>query len=403
MFLIILSTVVVLFFATTVLYTLTFSVAGMFYKNKKYPGAEKFAKIAILIPAYKEDEVIISVSEQMQKLDYPVESYQVFVIADQLKEETISELRRIGVSVVPVKFEVSTKAKSLNYCLDKINDEDFDLVLISDADNILSKNFLIKINDAFLAGHKVIQGRRVAKNSDSNYAVLDGASEIINNHIFRKGPNAFNLSASLIGSGMAFATKEIKEALNQIKAIGGFDKVLQLNVIAKGNKILYLEDAIIYDEKISDSGNFKNQRKRWLASQYIYLAKFFKTSLKQLFMGNFDYFNIAFLHNFFLPRVINLGLLFVLSIIALFLNWNTVFNFTNMVILFSVYITAMMIPLPRRFFNKKLFFALLALPGAFLNMFLLLFNLKGADKTFIHTKHTKKDIDNTFFSVDEKK
>ena len=391
------------FFVATILFTLFFSITAKLKKGKQLKVAEKKATIAILIPAYKEDEVIISVSEQMMTLDYPAECYTVFVIADQLKDKTIESLKSIGVNVVPVSFEKSTKAKSLNYCLDKISPDDFDMVLISDADNILSKNFLSKINNAFQAGYHVIQGRRVAKNLDSNYAVLDGASEIINNHIFRKGPNAVGLSASLIGSGMAFATTDIKEALSEIKAIGGFDKVLQLNVIEKGHTILYMEDAIIYDEKVSDSDNFKNQRKRWLASQYIYLAKFSGRAFAQLFRGNFDYFNIAVLHNLFLPRVLNLGLLPILSIAAFFVNPAYMLGDWPWVSLFGLYIFAMLLALPGKFYNRNFLRAILSLPGAFFNMFMLLFKLKGADKTFIHTKHSKTSVDNSLFSVDDQK
>ncbi|MGJ3234242.1 glycosyltransferase [Marivirga sp.] len=403
MILLVTSYIIVAFFSVTVVYTAIFSIAGHFYKSKNFKNSNLNAKIAILIPAYKEDDVIVSVCHEMQQLNYPSERYTVFVIADQLQERTHKMLKELGVEVVPVTFKISTKAKSLNYCLGFIDENDYDLVLISDADNILSKNFLVKINNAFQNGLKVIQGRRVAKNMDSNYAVLDAASEIINNHIFRKGPNALNLSASLIGSGMAFSTTEIKNALNQIKAIGGFDKVLQLNVIESGNKIQYLDDAIIFDEKISDSGNFKNQRKRWLASQYIYLVKFFGKGLKNLFSGNFDYFNIAILHNLFLPRVLNLGVLFILTFIAYFLNWNEILNFQNILILFIAYFLTLVTILPIKFFDRKFAKAILSLPGAFLNMFLLLFKLKGADKTFIHTKHSKKDIDNSIYSVDENK
>lgn len=398
----VLAWVLAIFFGATVLYTVVFSVSAKFYRNQFVQATTVEARIAILIPAYKEDSVIISVAQKMMQLNYSKKNYTVFVIADQLRDSTIGSLKEIGVTVVPVSFETSTKAKSLNFCLERIDEKDFDIVLISDADNILSSNFLQQINIAFQQGAKVIQGRRVAKNLDSDYAVLDAASEIINNHIFRKGPNSLGLSASLIGSGMAFSTVQLKAALAEIKAIGGFDKVLQLNVISNGHRIVYLEDALVFDEKVSDSGNFKNQRKRWLASQYIYLFKFLPTAFTKLVKGNLDYFNIAVLHNLFLPRVLNLGLLFILMVLGIVFNSVNFLGMWLWVVYFLVYLFSLLLALPRRFFNKKLLLSVLSLPGAFLNMFLLLFRLKGADKTFIHTEHNKTDIDNSLFSSDDK-
>nr|WKN35510.1 glycosyltransferase [Tunicatimonas sp. TK19036] len=400
---VILSYVLYSFFALTVIYTAFFSLAGKLKRSKQISDSANKANIAILIPAYKEDAVIVSVAKSLLDLDYPIENYTVFVIADHLKESTMATLREFNIKVVPVNFDVSTKAKSLNYCLDKIDEREYDLVLICDADNVLSKSFLNKVNNAFQKGYKAIQGRRVAKNVDSDYAILDGASEIINNHIFRKGPSALGLSASLIGSGMAFATEEVKKALSTIKAVGGFDKVLQLSMIQRGHQIIYLEDAIVYDEKVSSAQNFKNQRKRWLSSQYIYLARFFGRGIKSLANGKFDYFNIAILHNLFLPRVLTLGLLFVLAVLSIWVHAISPIAYWDYWILLLVYSLSLLLALPARAFDRKLLKAIISLPTAFVQMFLLLFRLKGADTKFIHTEHSKTEVDNSLFSIDEKR
>lgn len=399
---IVLSYIMYGFFALTVFYTAFFSLAGRFKRSVRIVDSAEKANIAILIPAYKEDAVIVSVAKTLLDINYPLTKYKVFVIADHLQNSTVETLRDLGITVVPVNFEVSTKAKSLNYCLEQIDESEYDLVLICDADNVISKSFLNKVNNAYQNGYRAIQGRRVAKNIDSDYAILDGASEIINNHIFRKGPSVLGLSASLIGSGMAFATKEVKKALSSINAVGGFDKVLQLSMIQRGHQIIYLEEAIVYDEKVSSSENFKNQRKRWLSSQYIYLARFFGRGIKSLMQGKFDYFNIAVLHNLFLPRILTLGLLFVLSVVSIWVDEICPFSHWDYLSLFLVYSISLLLALPSRAFDKKLFKAILSLPIAFLQMFFLLFRLKGADSKFIHTEHSKTEIDNSLFSIDEK-
>ena len=393
--------VLLVFFGLSTFYVLFFSVSGLFYRAKKCSETTTEASstnFAILIPAYKEDGVIVSVSKSMLELEYPKSHYDVFVIADQLQPETITALKELDINVVEVEFEKSTKTKSLNYCLSQMDTAKYEMVLISDADNVLAKDFLLKVHEQFITGSNAIQGRRVAKNLNTDYAVLDGASEIINNHIFRKGPNAIGLSASLIGSGMAFKTQEVIDCLNEITAVGGFDKVLQLKILEKGNRISYVQDALVFDEKVDNPDNFKNQRKRWLSSQYKYLIKYFGKGLIQLSKGNIDYFNIAILHNLFLPRVITLGSLFIIALFSLLTFSFIGFNYIYWITLFIVYCFSLGIALPKKFYGRKLIKSIFSLPGAFFSMFLLLFKLKGADKTFIHTQHKNTEVDNDLLS-----
>ena len=392
------------FFSLTVIYTVFNTFSGLFYK-KKSPTSKGFSitSFCILIPAFKEDDVILDSVSNTFKQNYNSQQFDVVVIADQLKSETIKKLKKIGAKVIEVSFDKSTKAKSLNFALKQLDETERDAVVILDADNILEPNFLVKLDQEFISGSKVVQGKRVAKNMDTSMAILDSVSEIVNNHLFRKGPAALGLSASLIGSGMAFDLIEIKSALRSNKAVGGFDKVLQLQLIENGHTITYLDDALIFDEKVDNKENFQNQRRRWLASQYLYLFKFFPKSLKFLFNGNFDYFNIGVLHNLFLPRVLNLGILYLLMAISIITNLlvqePVVFTY-SWVTLALVYSLCIVIPLPRKLYSKDLFKAFFSLPSTFLSMALLMFRLKNADKKFIHTKHNKKGIDNSLYEID---
>ena len=111
-----------------------------------------------------------------------------------------------------------------------------------------------------------------------------------------------------------------------------------------------------------------------------------------LLKGNFDYFNASVLYNVFLPRIINLGLLSIVTVAALIFPFMSI-NSWIWVALFSLNALSLVIAIPGSFFSEKLFKALLSLPRVFFIMFSLLFRLKGADKKFIHTKHTRSDVD----------
>jgi cellulose synthase/poly-beta-1,6-N-acetylglucosamine synthase-like glycosyltransferase len=396
---IVLEVILLVYFFLVTFYTLILAVAGHFTVDPYKGATDRVNKIAVLIPSYKEDAVIYHTAASAIKQNYPMESFHVVVIADSLKESTVKELKKLPINVVEVEFEQSTKVKSLNMAMKEIGD-DFDIVLILDADNVMEIDFLSKINKAYNAGHHAIQGRRVAKNMNTPFAVLDTISEVINNHVYRKGQVALGLSSAVIGSGMAFEYASFKKILGGIHAVGGFDRVVEMNYIERGYKIAYLHDAIVYDEKVDNPVHFQNQRKRWLSSQFVYLRKYFGKGVKLLFQGNFDYFNLAIIHTVILPRILNLGLLVFLFALSYVVSNFLSFGYEPWGILLAVFMLTFFISIPANLYNAKLFKAMLYVPQAFFILFLSLFKLKGANKKFIHTPHTSVEVDK---SLTEKK
>lgn len=369
-------------------YALVFSVAGTFYKNKtKFNGINKQNKFAVLVPAYREDAVIVSVAKEALKQKYPSTCYDVIVIADSLQAETLEDLAKLPIKLIQVYLEKSTKVKALRAALDQL-ENDYDIALILDADNIMEEDFLNKMNLEYNAGSKIIQARRIAKNLNTSFAILDAFSEIVNNHIFRKGSQALNLSSPLIGSGMVFPYALLKEILSHIQAVGGFDRELQVKVVEQGFKIRYVHEAVVLDEKVAKSEVFANQRRRWLSSQFLYIRKFFKKGLLALLKGKLDLFNITILNNIQLPRVINVGMVALLIIgSSSFPKYLSIPKYYWLFLL-GANVLAMVIAVPVKFYNRSFLFALFSIPKAFFIMCRSLSKIKGANKEFIHTPHT---------------
>ncbi|HXB09214.1 MAG TPA: glycosyltransferase family 2 protein [Puia sp.] len=379
--------------AFSVLYLFVLSFAGRLRRGRpaRVSAAPK-NNIAVMVAAYKEDGIILSTANNLLSLNYPRELFTVYILADSFQPETLQQLRQLPVEVVEVVFEKSTKARSLNAAFSRIR-RHHDIVLICDADNNLEKDFLQKVDGEFSAGERAVQGKRVAKNLDSPFAILDACSEAIGNHIFRRGSNALGLSSSVIGSGMAFDFAEMRQIMGEIDATGGFDKILQLKVVERGHSIRYLDDGIVYDEKIGNSQAFSNQRKRWVSSQHQYLKKFFGPSLRQLFRGNVNYFNLGILHNLVPPRSFLFVLLPMLVVFSFFVQ--PVFYWVAAsALLLVLFLVSMMMGVPASLVNRDLLQALLRLPRAVLIMFGTLLHLKKANKTFIHTVHTKTEVSN---------
>ncbi|WP_143306705.1 glycosyltransferase [Chitinophaga vietnamensis] len=407
----VLEIIIFAFPALCVGYNLYFCLAASLAKRQKANPQEvaRYSRIAILVPAYKEDAIILSTVRNYESLQYPALSYDIVVIADSLQPATLLALQDTRARVIPVSFEKSTKAKSLNAAMDQLNDN-YDIALICDADNLLHRDFLLRINHAFLNGTQVLQARRVAKNIDTPFAILDTANEIITNHIYRRGNSVLGLSASLIGSGMAFPYALLKAAIREVEATGGFDKVLQL-VIAdrkifaaapgiRPQPIKYLEEAIIYDEKVDNPAAFTNQRRRWLASQFKYLRRYWAKGWKALLQGNRDYFNLAVCQNLMPPRMLLLAAITVMPILYLIFQRFLFIPALYWIVLWLINALCLLLPIPRKFFSKYFVQALISLPRAMGIMIALVFRLKGADNTFIHTSHSKTTIDNPLLDAE---
>ena len=375
-------------------YILFFSVAGLFPYQPKVGASLVMRKIAVLIPGYKEDSVIIDVAQNTLKQDYPKDLFEVIVIADSFREETNEMLKALPVRVIMVAFNKSTKSKALNAAMEVIDDH-FDIAVILDADNMMKAGFLGKINDAFNAGFKVVQGHRMAKNMNNTLALLDTISEEINNHIFRKGHRVAGLSSALIGSGMAFEYDFFKKTMNGIKAIGGFDKELELTLLRDGIRIEYLEHAIVLDEKVQKEAVFENQRRRWLSAQFVYFRRFAWDGLVQFIRR----FNIDYLDKIYQmvqpPRILLLGILTIITMLSGFLSLFAAFRNSEIFAIPVIYwlviwlftAVALLLSVPAKLYNYGTFKALLSLPRGFWLMLRSLFKLRHANKAFIHTQH----------------
>ena len=377
------------YFAFAAIYILVFAIAGNF-DTKAHPSFHSFKRrIAVLIPGYKEDAVIVEVAKKALEQDYPKEKFEVIVIADSFKLSTLEALNELPIRVVEVSFEKSTKAKALNQAMQVIGDQ-YDIAVVLDADNLMEYKFLSKVNYAFSQGFQVVQGHRIAKNLNTPFAILDAISEEINNHIFRKGHRTLGLSSALIGSGMAFDYDFFKFTMANVDAVGGFDKELELKLLYNRETIHYLEDAIVYDEKVQKAEVFSNQRKRWLSAQFIYFSRYAKKGFYQFFEGNIDFTDKVY-QMVSPPRILLLGLTAVITLLYTTIQYveSTVMTLPawwwQMILLATV--TAFFLAIPRKFYNAATAKALLTLPKAFGVMFLSLFKLKGANKRFIHTQH----------------
>jgi len=370
-------------------YLAFFAIAGLFSLPKTQRQASEYKKIVLLFPTYRENSVIIESVKSALKHQYNG-LFEVVVIADGLQQETNAVLTKLGAKVIEVFFEKSTKGKALHFAMEKIKDSGFDIAMVLDVDNVLGVDCLHYINSSFQQGNKVIQVHRTAKDVDTSFAFLDACNEEVNNQIYRKGHAVMGLSATLIGSGMAFDFPYFHKILGDIGDTIGEDKKLDFIIAKDKIKVAYLNDVYVYDEKVDNAKVFTNQRTRWIASQIEFLKIYALEGVIKLFQGNVEFFNKT-LQTFLVPRILLLALLFIMAVQSYFnpigpgeVFWTSLF--------LSICFT-LLIAIPKKFYlDKRLYLAVLQIPRAMIGMVIALFSIGKAKKSFMVTPHNHKPI-----------
>ena len=249
----------------TVMKTST-TVAGLLTTRKFKPAKHKH-KYGICIAARNEEKVIGNLLDSIKLQDYPSKLIKVFVVADNCTDNTAKIARSKG-AIVYERFNDKDKTKgfALQYLFKNIEKDyktsSFDGYFIFDADNLLTKNYITKMNDAFDYGCKIITSYRNTKNFDENvisstYA-LHWLRSIRWNH---RGRSVLRLATNIQGTGFLFSNEIVKNGWNYTSLTE--DRALTADAVAQGYQITYQNDAMFYDEQPTSMKIAYKQRLRW--------------------------------------------------------------------------------------------------------------------------------------------
>ena len=367
--------------SVAVAYPLIYSLASLGTRKSYYPTANKQHKFAILFPAYKEDRVILPVVESFLQQHYPQELYKVIVISDHMQETTNEPLAQLPITLLKANYENSSKAKALHFAMDHFERDEFDAVVILDADNIVDTNFLLEINKVFDAGVQAIQAHRTAKNRNTDIAVLDGLSEEVNNSIFRRGHVRLGISSALIGSGMIFNYQWFHDNVKHLVTTGE-DKELEVLLLKQRIFIEFLDEVYVYDEKTQGEKGFYNQRRRWLATQFAQWGRVFKDLPQAILSGNIDYSD-KLIQWVLPPRLILFGGIIVMGSIMQIIDWPLALKWWALFLIMGV---TLCLAIPDKLVDDRFKKSINKLPLLFIMMVVNLFRMKGMNKKFVNTE-----------------
>lgn len=371
--------------AGSVAYVVFFAIISLFYEKEDRIAihaaalSDRLNKFLILYPAYKEDKVIINAVTQFLLQDYPKELYTVIVISDHMQPETNEQLSKLPITLLQPTFEKSSKAKAMKFAIENVN-SDYDNVVILDADNVVRSEFLPQLN-VLCSVYDAIQCHRCAKNANNDVAVLDGASEEINNTIFRKAHNRLGLSSALIGSGMCFKYDLFKKNVFKLNTAGE-DREMEALLLHQGVFIKYASEIHVFDEKVSNQDNFQRQRMRWMTAQVQSLLSQLPKVPKALIQGNINFVDKV-IQQALIPRSILIVLIGAISVFMTIVvpDWCEKWWILFAMLALSLFIA---IPAPLRLQSFK---KILAIPRLVFRMLKNILHMDRKNTDFIHTEH----------------
>ncbi len=247
-------------------YRTVYKVCGLF-ATRKFSAARGNHKYAVLVAARNEAAVIENLIDSIKKQDYPRELIEIFVVADNCEDNTADLARKAG-AICYERFDQThrTKGYALQFLVEKIREdygiENYEGYFIFDADNLLKKDYISRMNDAFDSGEKIITSYRNTKNFDDNWISASYAIHwlrtIRNEHRAR---SLFHLATRIQGTGFLFANELIRNGWNYTSLTE--DRAFCADAVAMGYKISYNDAAVFYDEQPTDIKIAMRQRIRW--------------------------------------------------------------------------------------------------------------------------------------------
>ncbi|MBP5304169.1 MAG: glycosyltransferase family 2 protein [Clostridia bacterium] len=267
---------------------LFFAVVGL-CKHKSYPEAKKTNRYGMIIPARNEESVISGLIESIKKNDYPQDNIQIFVIAHNCSDNTEAVARNCGATVYRYDNKEETTMgyafKHLFSCIERdYGIQSFDGFFLFNADNILDRHYIARMNDAFEFFDKksVITSYRNSKNyGKSLISGLYGMYFSTGCRLESCGRTVMGCSTRVQGTGYLIHSSLVKNGWPYVTLAEDWE--FTADQILHGRAINYCDDAIFYDEQPISIPIMWRQRVRWSRGHLIVFVTRIKKLLSHLF------------------------------------------------------------------------------------------------------------------------
>jgi cellulose synthase/poly-beta-1,6-N-acetylglucosamine synthase-like glycosyltransferase len=228
--------------------------------------SEARLRFVVLIPAHDEQAGIQATLVSLASCHYPVDRRRTIVIADNCTDRTAHCVRRAGVEVWERDDQTKRgKGFALSWALQRLQTggEDFDVVVILDADCLVSPNILSAMEAYVRRGADAVQVSNAVGNPDASHAsALRFAAFALMNTVRPLGKQQLGLSCGLFGTGMAF-TRELLRREPWNAAGLAEDGEYHMRLVQAGERAQFVPNAWVSSAMPTSFAGSSSQQARW--------------------------------------------------------------------------------------------------------------------------------------------
>ncbi len=270
-------------------YLALLSVLTLFARRREWSvSPDKLRRFAIVVPAHNEELSLARTVRSLMAIEYPRKHFDVIVIADNCTDDTAAIAALEGATVWERNDpDFRGKGRALRWAFGKIlSADDYDGVVVIDADTRVSKNLLSVMNRYLEEGSKAVQSSDMAEPQPGSWSSeITRLGFTLYNLVRPLGRSVIGCSAGIRGNGMCFAVDTLRTvpwnsfSLNEDLEYG-------LMLLLRGVNVEFAPEAEVFAMMPAKAGNAESQRARWEGGRFPVISGYGPRLLGQAFSTN---------------------------------------------------------------------------------------------------------------------
>ncbi len=263
--------VVALFFVGDVLMSARLIIIGLcamidrLRTRKNFATADYAPKVAVLIPAYNEEKVIVRTIRSVMMSNY--KNIRIIVIDDGSKDRTYDvACEAYPAEIASGRLTVLTKenggkADALNYALEQTDEE---IYIGIDADGVIAHDAITNLVSHF-ANPKIgaVAGNAKVGNRVNLWTRWQALEYITSQNFERRALDLFDVVMVVPGAIGAWRTSAVKAGGGYHSNTVAEDADLTMNLLEQGYSVIYEDRALAFTEAPVNADGLMRQRFRW--------------------------------------------------------------------------------------------------------------------------------------------
>ena len=263
--------VVAVFFAGDILMSArliiigVFAVIDRFRKRKNFAGPNYAPRVAVLIPAFNEEKVIVRTIRSVMMSNY--KNIRIIVIDDGSKDRTYQTvIDAYPADIAAGRLTVLTKpnggkADALNFALAQTREE---IYIGIDADGVIAHDAIANLV-AHFANPKIgaVAGNAKVGNRVNLWTRWQALEYITSQNFERRALDLFDIVMVVPGAIGAWRTAAVKAGGEYHTNTVAEDADLTMNLLEQGYEVIYEDRALAFTEAPINMNGLMRQRFRW--------------------------------------------------------------------------------------------------------------------------------------------